>query len=308
MSQSLFVLCFLGMGVGALQLISILTGRSGASAKPIINYSRKMLTPSRKGALVGLVIGILLTLVTGLPIMALIGFEGGWLAVMIGVKPVRDDVIKKLEDIASWTESLRDGLSANAGLLEAIESTSRTCPDGIRVPVIELSNKINAGLPIKDALREFANKLDDPVADMAIAPLVVAATASAGDIGPILTTASEQLRNRIRIWQRIGILQARPRRQMRTIIGVSLGFVVVMLLTNKSFMQPLTTAAGQLADAAVCGVFALAFILGDRLTRPKPQPRLFGTLEGENAERAQKEPVMLTDEDIAVEGVISWQA
>jgi Flp pilus assembly protein TadB len=184
-------------------------------------------------------------------------------------------VTGRLEALATWIEALRDSIAAHRGLLAAIESTVNTAPPSIRDNVAALVIRIKSGIPLDAALFTFAGELGDAAVDEAIAPLILASRFGGSDLQSLLATAAANTRDQIALWQRTEIARAKPRRDMRLVIAVTLVFTVGVLLIGHGYFKPFGTPVGQIVLLAVAGLFAGGFAAMNRLSRPQPMPRLF---------------------------------
>ena len=89
------------------------------------------------------------------------------------------------EALASWAEMLRDTIASHAGLREAIAVTARVAPAPIRSEVQALAVRAERE-SLTMALRRFAVDVADPVADLIVAALVIAAERQAQRLAELL--------------------------------------------------------------------------------------------------------------------------
>jgi len=205
-------------------------------------------------------------------------------------------VVGRLEALATWIESLRDAVAAHRGLLAAIESTVGSAPNLVKAHVAGLVARIENGTPLDKALVAFAQELDDAAVDEAIAPLILASRFGGSDLRHLVATAAANTRDQIELWQRTEVARARPRRDMRLVMAVTLAFTLGILVIGHGYFRPFGTAAGQFALLAVASLFAAGFAAMNRLSRPVPMPRLFAdddtvdtkTLDTDISEQAGK--------------------
>ena len=87
---------------------------------------------------------------------ALTGWPVGGLLVAVGVLALPDLLgpdrasaarVERMEAVATWTEMLRDTLSAAAGLEQAVLATAPLAPPALRDPVQALAGRIRSGQP-----------------------------------------------------------------------------------------------------------------------------------------------------------------
>jgi hypothetical protein len=97
------------------------------------------------------------------------------------------------------------------------------------------------------------------------------------DLQSLLATAAASTRDQIALWQRTEVARAKPRRDMRLVIAITLVFTLGILIVGHGYFRPFGTPAGQIALLAVAGLFACGFASMNRLSRPQPMPRLFSS-------------------------------
>ena len=217
--------------------------------------------------------------VTGWPAAGVLAGACAWVAPMlVGVRAGRDRLTRRSEAVASWTEMLRDTIAAHAGLQEAIAVTARVAPAPIRTEVQALAIRAERDT-LTTALRRFAEDLDDPVADLVVASLVIAAERQAQRLaellGQIATAAREQAAMRLRV--ETG--RARTYASSKALVGITFGLAVLLLLFAPSFMEPYDSLTGQIVLIGIGALFAGAMWGLVLLGRPAATPRLLSGIE-----------------------------
>ncbi len=145
----------------------------------------------------------------------------------------------------------------------------------VKANVAGLVARIESGTPLDKALYAFAQELGDAAVDEAIAPLILASRFGGSDLQHLLGSAAANTRDQIALWQRTEVARARPRRDMRLVIAVTLAFTLGILVIGHGYFRPFGTPAGQIALLVVASLFAAGFAAMNRLSRPVPMPRLF---------------------------------
>ncbi len=185
--------------------------------------------------------------------------------------------IEVLRALATWTESLRDSVASQRGLIGAIESTSEIAPPLLRSRVGELVSQLRSGVSPGTALSSFAAGMDGAGADEAVAPLIAAARFGGGEMARVLAQAARSTRDQISMMERVELARERPRRELRIVLVVTAGFILAAMLFGHSYFKPFTSASGQLFMLLAAGLFVSGFVLMNRMSRPQPLPRLFVT-------------------------------
>ncbi|WP_436499571.1 type II secretion system F family protein [Actinokineospora sp. HUAS TT18] len=234
-----------GAGIGVLLIVA------GWRGKTRIRLPRtNRLTRVR--AAVTASIGGAAWLITGWPVAAILAAAGAWtLPHILGPDRHHQRQLARVEAIATWTEMLRDTLSAAAGLEQAILATAPLAPDAIRTEVTDLAARIQAGARLPDALHRLADDLADPAADLVVAALVLAAQHQARQLADLLGSLAGAAREQAAMRLRVHAGRARTRTSVRVIVGTTLAFAVALVLLNRPYLSAYDTATGQLMLAGV---------------------------------------------------------
>lgn len=273
----------LGAGIGAGILIVIIAF-APPSAKDKVGspVSSKVQDPvTRRSAIAAVVVGLLGLLLAGNLVGLIVGMVAGALgySALAGSSSTKD-ALARLEALATWMEMLRDAVMSHRGLFAAIESTAESAPAEIRSYVQECVALVRTGARMDDAFINLAVKLDSAAADETLAPLVLASRFGGTDLGGLLSLAASNTREQLTIWQKAEVERAKPRRDMRLVLIVTALLVGAMILFGGSFLKPFTSSlVGDMAGIAVAVLFGIGFFFMNRLSRPKPMPRLFPSLE-----------------------------
>lgn len=182
--------------------------------------------------------------------------------------------IERIEAVATWTEMLRDTMAGAAGLTQALMSTAPVAPRALRPQMATLAARLQAGIPLVEALAQVAHDIADPAADMVVACLVMAATERAQRLGDLLGALAESTRAEAAMRLRVEASRASARSAVRMITGFSFGLLGVMAVFAHSYMSPYRTTEGQLVLALVGCIYGLGLWLMAVMARPKVFPRL----------------------------------
>jgi Flp pilus assembly protein TadB len=183
-------------------------------------------------------------------------------------------VIERVEAIASWTEMLRDTLAGAAGLTQALIATAQICPRAVRAQVGALASRLSSGTTLTAGLRSFADELADPAADVVVAALLMAATERANRLGDLLGALSESAREEVAMRQAVEASRASARSALRTVTGFSVGFLALLVVFARSYLEPYRTPEGQVVLVVVATLFGLGLWLMAVMVRARPEARL----------------------------------
>lgn len=154
-----------------------------------------------------------------------------------------------VEAIATWTENLRDVISASAGLHDAVMTTAQSPPP----PIADNVRRLAASLryqPLEVSLREFADDVAHPTCDFVVAALIIASQNQARDVAELLSHLAQCARSECDLYMRIWVSRARARSAIRIVNGAMAFFFGAMLLLSREYLAPFFTLQG-------VGVFTL---------------------------------------------------
>jgi len=218
--------------------------------------------------------------VTGWPAAgAIVGAAAGVIPQLFGSGRRRKEPTQRTEALASWAEMLRDSISSHAGLREAISVTARVAPIPIRSEVQELAVRAERE-PLPDALRRFGSQVDDPLADLIVAAMIIAAERQAQRLADLLTQIASAARDTSGMRLRVETGRARTYTSSKVLVMFTFGLAVTLLLFAPEFMRPFDTAMGQVVMVGIGGLFCAALWSLVVLGRPATTPRLFAPVEG----------------------------
>ncbi|MFF4690472.1 type II secretion system F family protein [Streptomyces sp. NPDC001307] len=184
---------------------------------------------------------------------------------------------ERMEALATWTEMLRDTLSAAAGLEQAVLATTDIAPAALEPEMRQLAAAVRSGHPLPTALRAFAQEADDPLADVVVAALVMAAEQQGSHLAPLLGELAESVREQVAMRQRINAGRASVRTGVRVTVSVTLGMMLGLVVFNRPYMDPFDSLTGQVVLAVVGALFAASFTYLSVFGRIEEPVRLIST-------------------------------
>jgi tight adherence protein B len=282
------VAALLGVGVGVGLLLVIVGWRGVDPARPRrVQLRRRQNTPGdqRQVLRIGLAvaIGLLAGLASGWVVGAVLAGLACWaLPRVLGRDPENARRVARIEAVATWTEMLRDTLSAAAGLEQAILATAPLAPPAIRGQITELASRIENGDRLAPSLRALADQLADPTGDLVIAALVLAAEQQARQLGDLLGSLAQAAREQASMRMRVEAGRARTRTSVRVIVGTTIGFAVAVVLLNRPYLAAYDSAGGQVVLLIIGGLFSLGFAWLVRIARVT-EPTRFLAITGDLA-------------------------
>ena len=257
----------------------------GVTARPASARASKLERALRDVAgvrgTVALVLGALTLLATrwvvagiGVALLAL-----GWRS--LGGAAGERRAIARLEGLASWTESLRDTIAGAVGLEQAIPSSQRAAAPSLQEPLARLVDRLHTRMPMPDALRRFADDLDDPGADLIIAALIINSRLRGPGLRDLLGGLSTSVREELDMRRKINADRRSTRRSVQIVLIVAVAVALLLGVFNHSYVSVYDQPLGQIVLVVVAGFYAAGFFWLRKLARfDAPERLLAGPLVG----------------------------
>ncbi|MFC5180220.1 type II secretion system F family protein [Actinomadura harenae] len=187
----------------------------------------------------------------------------------------------RLEALAAWTESLRDTIAGAVGLEQAIPASLRAAAPALQQPLRVLVDRLHTRVPMPEALRRFADDLDDPSADLVVAALILNAKLRGPGLRDMLGALSASARAELDMRRRVEADRRATRRSVRIVVAVSVGTALGLAVFNRSYVKPYDGFLGQLVLVLIIALYAGGFLwlrrlakyeLPDRFLTSAPEP------------------------------------
>ena len=224
--------------------------------------------------------GLVAWVVTGWPVVGLIVAAAVvGLPVLLGTTGGAARSIGRIEAIEEWTRRLADIIVVGVGLEQAVATSVRSTPEAIRVEVEALAARLSARWPTEDALRDFADELADPAADLVVASLILGHRRRGPGLTRALVSVADSVGEEVVMRRRVEADRAKPRTTARAVTLITLGVAGGLGTLNPAYLRPFGSALGQLVLLAVTALFVGALIWMRSLTLSQPQARLLASSE-----------------------------
>jgi tight adherence protein B len=278
--------CGAGIGIGLLMVRHAFrpqTRRGHTARRLTVNVDLRPLLVKWRRLLLCLAAGIVAVAATGWPVAAVLVPAGcWWLPTVLGPDRESERIIYRTEGCAGFAEMLRDTLSAASGLTEAVYAASAVPPKAIDAPLRTLHSDLRHGVKVTEALGKLAETLADPIADLICATLIHANGRPSRNLPATLTALASEARGQALAMRRTVAARAQIRTAVRVVTAVILGITILLLVADSTYLDPFSTAAGQLDLAVAGGIFAAGFAWLIRVARPTPVPRFLTRLDALN--------------------------
>jgi Flp pilus assembly protein TadB len=249
---------------------------TGLGAACIIAGWRGMPTESRfpSGRLtVAATTGLFAYLATRWPIALAGGVAAGWYGPAWRAR--RQGRRKRLERtgaVASLAEMLRDTAAAGLGLADSLRAAARVAPAALASELAELERRM-AREPLHDALRVFADDVDDPLADRVVAALLLAERRS-GSLEGVLAGLALTAREEVALAGRVDASRAGLETSAMVVAAITTFMVLAMTIISPAYLEPYGDLLGQGVLCLVAACFVGAWQWLARLQRHDRPPRI----------------------------------
>ena len=225
--------------------------------------ARWRITPRAAVAAAGA--GLAVLLITGWPVAGIAAVPAV-IAVprILSRRPARAR-IARLEALESWTRRLADVLAASRGLEDALTHSAANAPAPIAGPVTALAADLRSRTGTEEALRAFADAIDDPVGDLIATALMLAADRRGPGVHAVLTELAADVAKDVGGRREVEAERASYRTALAWIVAFLLSYTAYLVL-RRSYSAPFGTPAGQAVLATVAGCYAGALYCLHRLS------------------------------------------
>ena len=259
MTPALLVGALAGLGVAC-----IIAGWQGA-----VIHTR---LPSGRGAAAA-TMGLFAYLVTRWPVALAGGVAAGWYGPSWRARRrARRRRLERTRAVASLAEMLRDTAAAGLGLSDSLRAAARVAPAALAEELAELERRM-ARQPLPEALRVFADDVDDGLADRVVAALLLAERRS-GSLEGVLAGLAQTAREEVALAGRVDASRAGLETSAVVVAAVTFSMVLAMRVVSPAYLEPYGDLLGQGVLCLVAGCFAAAWQWLARLQRADRSPRI----------------------------------
>lgn len=237
-----------------------LPGNAKTDESPPVDVDPKRLA-------VALVVGLLVAVVLGWPLVAVVVAAATYAAPVFFARSGVRDFGDRTEAVAVWVESVRDSMGASQGLQGAIRSGSTDGPQIIREDLDRFLAELDHGSEMAVALGALAGRLSHPISDQAIATLILAVQAGAVGVRDVLNDVADTSREMAANMGEIHASRARAMMTLRLVIAAIGIFTFLFVITSRDYLSVYTTLVGQLVLTFVLAVIGANLYWIYRLSR-----------------------------------------
>ncbi|MFO6453409.1 MULTISPECIES: type II secretion system F family protein [unclassified Aeromicrobium] len=234
---------------------------------------------TRRLLLAGVAAGVLAFAITGW-VLALVAtpvaFVG--LPVLLSSSSAHQRIVR-LEAMEEWTRTLAGVLTVGVGLEQALVTSLRSTPAAIEPEVTRLVSRLRARWKTEDALRAFADELDDATGDLVAANLILGAQRRGAGLASVLEGLAESVAADVRARRQIEADRAKPRATARWVTLISVGVLVVLAISG-TYVEPYRSPLGQVILVLLLAAYVATLVWMKRMAIGRPMPRFLTTSDG----------------------------
>lgn len=240
-----------------------------------LNRLRSLPRQARLLLAAGFMAGVLGWLVTGWVLALVIGPAAVvGLPYLLATSPAKAR-IARLEALEEWARSLSGVLTVGVGLEQALIATLRSTPAPISGEVGRLAARLRARWRTEDALRAFADELDDATGDLVAANLILGSRRRGAGLSAVLDSLAESVAADVRARRQVEADRAKPRATARWVTIISATVLLILALSG-SYVEPYATPLGQIILTILLAAYTALLIWMRRMAEGKPPPRILG--------------------------------
>lgn len=263
---------------GALVVGGLIALVAGLRPSPVVerpSRPRKVRTLTKQTRMLllgGLAAGVVAFLATGwLLALAIVPVAFIGLPVLLSSSSAAQR-IERLEAMEEWTRSLSGVLTVGVGLEQALVATLRSTPAAIAPEVTRLVARLRARWVTEDALRAFADELDDATGDLVAANLILGSRRRGAGLASVLEGLAESVAADVRARRHVEADRAKPRSTARWVTLISVG-VLVILAVSGTYVKPYQSPLGQVILVGLLAAYVATLVWMKRMAIGRAMPR-----------------------------------
>lgn len=231
---------------------------------------------------VGLAAGVVVATVTGwLVAIVILPAAVAGLPVLLSAPPTAAK-IDKLEALQEWTRALAGVLTVGVGLEQAMIATLKSTPEPIRPEVTTLVTRLRARIGTEQALRAFADDLNDTTGDLVAANLILGSRRRGAGLASVLQALAESVSEDVKARRAIEADRAKPRATARWVTIITITVLGALALTG-DYVAPYGSPLGQLILISLLAVYVALLLWLRSMAKGKQLARFLGTQAGGRA-------------------------
>lgn len=227
---------------------------------------------NRSRILIAVAGGLASFVLTRWAVAAVAGATVAWVIAGARTTKERRELDKRTEAIALWAEMLRDAIGTARGVEGVLVATAATAPLPIRSEVQRMARRLQRE-SLDAVLDDLADDLDHPIGDLVVTALRLTSTAGGRQVRDVLANLAVAAYAEAESRRRVEVARERPRSAMRYTAIIIGGFVTLLVIFSRRYLEPYDSALGQVVLVFVGFYWAAGFWWMHRMGRVRPVER-----------------------------------
>lgn len=201
-------------------------------------------------------------------------------------KPAAEGEIARLNAMEEWVRNLSGVLAMGTGIEQAIIATHKAMPEALTTEISRLIQRLRTNTPIIDALRGFADDLDDATGDLIVGSLIQSAAIRGSGLTAVLDRLSRSVAEDVRNRRAVEAARKGSRTTARWVTIITIGFTDGLFLFT-DYMTFYKTPAGQLIFLVQIAGFIACLLWMKKLIQPPKLSRFLGTTRQNSSAKSE---------------------
>ena len=183
--------------------------------------------------------GLLLMMVIGAPLAAslLVAAVAGSIPLFVLGRMRRKRAAQFAEQLPDALDLMRSALQAGHGLVSSFTLIADEFPDPIATEFREVAEEVRLGLPMREALHNLTQRIDNHDTPLLAVGLLVAQDVG-GNLAEVLDNISYTIRERFKLLRDMRVLTAQGRFSAMILTVLPFLLAVVMTIMSPEYMKP----------------------------------------------------------------------
>jgi Flp pilus assembly protein TadB len=222
---------------------------------------------------VALVAGVLVMLISGLPVAGLVAAAAVvWVPWLLAGARIEKQATTRVEAVEMWARQLRDEEDTGTGLKEALLKTVDKAPAAIATEVQNLGARVRAGWGLEEALLRFGDDMGDYLTDQIVVTLIEHIASRGAKLSDALVGIAEIAAAEVTGRQEVTKQRARSRFELKFLLWLAGGAFAVGIASPR-ITQPYRQPFGVLVLVVGVGIIVALMIWVRGLSMPARYPR-----------------------------------
>lgn len=227
---------------------------------------------------IAVVVAVSVWLITGVALMGVLAP-----AIVLGApkllsKPSDGAGSGLLEALETWTRTLAGLVATGESLERAVTRSVESTTAPLDGPVARLSARLSAQQPLDRSMRLWADEVDDSLADMVAATIIIGSRRRAGGVEAALDGLAKSMTERLELRRQIDSEGAEPRVVAWFMTLFTLGLAVVGVV-HPTISSAYSTAGGQVLLTVLAVVYVALLMMMRRMAKVPADSRLFSPVQ-----------------------------